>query len=172
MAVTPEVLLAAADAIGRGNSEVAWRNAASRAYYAAFHRCRSVAKDARLSFPETGSVHAGLIDVLTHPLNPSRIRSLGYLLDLCRAHRVDADYQIDEKFHGTNVSGSASDRVRLLHDRRAGPGHGRSRRRRPWGTSQESLQRRLWLTVERYWQGQNRSDPTRRPICRIAMIRL
>ena len=30
--------------------------------------------------------------------------------------------------------GSASDRGRLLHGRRAGPGHGRSRRRRPWGT--------------------------------------
>ena len=31
--------------------------------------------------------------------------------------------------------GSASDRGRLLHGRRAGPDHGRSRRRRPWGTS-------------------------------------
>ena len=29
---------------------------------------------------------------------------------------------------------SASDRGRLLYGRRAGPGHGRSRRRRPWGT--------------------------------------
>ena len=98
MAVTPEILLAAADVLGRGNSEADWRNAASRAYYAAFHRCRSVAQDARLAFPETGSVHTGLIEVLTHPLNPSRIRSLGYLLDLCRAHRVDADYRIDEDF--------------------------------------------------------------------------
>ena len=39
MAVTPEVLLQAAAALGDGNQEVDWRNAASRGYYAAFHRC-------------------------------------------------------------------------------------------------------------------------------------
>ena len=33
--------------------------------------------------------------------------------------------------------GSASDVGRLIHGRRAGPGHGRSRRRRPWGTRME-----------------------------------
>ena len=98
MAVTPEVLLAAAEALGHGNSEADWRNAASRAYYAAFHRCRLAAEDARLSFPETGSVHIGLIEALTYPLNPSRIRRLGYLLDLCRGHRADADYRIDQDF--------------------------------------------------------------------------
>ena len=35
MAVTPEVLLQAAAALGDGNQEVDWRNAASRGYYAA-----------------------------------------------------------------------------------------------------------------------------------------
>ena len=38
-------------------------------------------------------------------------------------------------FHGTNAYGSASDRQRLLQGRRAGPGRGRGRRHRPWGTS-------------------------------------
>ena len=98
MAVTPEALLAAADVLGRGDAEADWRNATSRAYYAAYHRCRSVAQDARLSFPETGSVHIGLIEALTHTLNPSPFRSLGYILDQCRGRRGKADYHIDEDF--------------------------------------------------------------------------
>ena len=98
MAVTPEILLAAAEAIGRGNSEADWRNATSRAYYAAFHHCRSVAQNARLSLPQTGSVHLALIEALTHTLNPSPLRSLGYILDNCRRRRVAADYRIDEDF--------------------------------------------------------------------------
>lgn len=98
MAVTPEALLAAADAIGQGNSEADWRNAASRAYYAAYHRCRSVAQDARLSLSETGSVHTALVSVLTHGLNPNSLKSLGYMLDQCRLRRADADYQIHQDF--------------------------------------------------------------------------
>ena len=98
MAVTPEILLDAAVALGRGNSEADWRNATSRAYYAAFHRCSSVARDARLSVPETGSSHMGLIDVLTHNLRPSALRSLGYMLEQCRQRRVEADYRIDQDF--------------------------------------------------------------------------
>ena len=61
MAVSPEVLLDAAAALGSGNSEVDWRNATSRAYYAAYHSCASVARAARLNVAETGSVHATLI---------------------------------------------------------------------------------------------------------------
>ncbi len=35
MAVSPEVLLEAAAALGNGHGEADWRNATSRAYYAA-----------------------------------------------------------------------------------------------------------------------------------------
>lgn len=37
MAVTPEGLLSAAKAMSAGEEEVDWRNATSRAYYAAYH---------------------------------------------------------------------------------------------------------------------------------------
>ena len=40
MATTPEALLGAADVLSNGQGEVDWRNAASRAYYAAYHRCQ------------------------------------------------------------------------------------------------------------------------------------
>ena len=114
MAVTPEVLFDAAAALGCGNSEADWRNAASRAYYAAFHRCRSVAEDARLTFPERGSVHAGLIDVLTHNLNPSSLRSLGYMLAQCRSRRVEADYRIHEDFPRNLAETVLADSRRIL----------------------------------------------------------
>ena len=43
--------------------------------------------------------------------------------------------------------GSASDLGRLIHGRRAGPGHGRSRRRRPWGTFKEEQDHGIRTTV-------------------------
>ena len=98
MAVTPEVLLDAAIVIGEGDEEVDWRNAASRAYYAAFHRCVAVAHDAGLSISNTGSVHVTLIGALVDPLSPTVLRSLGYMLEQCRMRRVDADYRISQDF--------------------------------------------------------------------------
>ena len=38
MSVTPTEILEAAKGFAKGNSEVDWRNAVSRAYYAAYHR--------------------------------------------------------------------------------------------------------------------------------------
>lgn len=98
MSVTPDALLAAAVILGRGNGEVDWRNATSRAYYAAFHCCRAVAEQARLSVPETGSGHKGLVDALTRGLNPSSLKSLGYMLEQCRQRRIEADYDIQQLF--------------------------------------------------------------------------
>lgn len=114
MAVTPEVLLAAAEALGRGTSEVDWRNAASRGYYAAFHRCRLVARDARLPLPERGSVHAGLIEALTNNLNPLSLKGLGYMLAQCRTRRADADYRIDQDFPQRMAQTVLSESRRIL----------------------------------------------------------
>lgn len=36
-------------------------------------------------------------------------------------------YPLQSNFHETNVSGSGNDRGRLVHGRRAGPGHKRGR---------------------------------------------
>ncbi len=97
MAVTPEQLLDAATKLERGDSEADWRNAASRAYYAAYHRCRGMAQDERVSVPDGGSHHAALADALMHGIN-TPIRRIGHMLDLCRSRRARADYQIDATF--------------------------------------------------------------------------
>ena len=100
MAVTPDDLLASADVLLGGDraSEVDWRNATSRAYYADYHRCRSVAGNAGLSIARGGSVHAELVGELTAPLSPNSLKSLGYMLDQCRRRRSEADYNIDGDF--------------------------------------------------------------------------
>ena len=44
MPVTPDEILDSAIKLGSGEAEVDWRNACSRAYFAAFHRCRRIAE--------------------------------------------------------------------------------------------------------------------------------
>ena len=114
MAVTPDHLLDAAISIAKGDQEVDWRNATSRAYYAAFHCCRLVAQEARLSVAETGGAHGALVQALTAPLSSPSLKGLGYMLEQCRQHRVTADYRIDEKF-SRDVAGSVlADTERIL----------------------------------------------------------
>ena len=98
MAVAPEDLLATAESLVAGKQESDWRTATSRAYYAAFHRCRLVAADAGLGEPGRGSVHAALVDALTHGHSPAALRGLGFMLEQCRKRRVQADYDIDTDF--------------------------------------------------------------------------
>ncbi len=79
MAVTPRELLDAAAALGRRGSEVDLRNAASRAYYAAYHQCRRLAQDLRLRpAPGAGSVHRRVIDTLTDSQN-GKLKGLAHL---------------------------------------------------------------------------------------------
>lgn len=77
MAVTPEGLLDAANSIAKGDQEIDWRNATSRAYYAAYHRCRLAAEEARLSIAEVGGMHAALVETLTAPPVFDVIEELG-----------------------------------------------------------------------------------------------
>ena len=97
MPVTPDALFEAARAIGQGESEVDLRNATSRVYYAAFHRCRLLAENLPGPGAQYGGVHRRVIDTLTE--NKSRkLKSLGYMLDQCRKLRVEADYDIESVF--------------------------------------------------------------------------
>ena len=114
MAVSPEVLLDAAATLGNGNNEADWRNATSRAYYAAYHSCVSVAQAARLGVAETGSVHAALIGALTDGLSPPQLKSLGYMLEQCRKRRTDADYRIQQDFPRQIADTAVSDCRKIL----------------------------------------------------------
>lgn len=114
MAVTPKILLDAAHAIGKGTGEADSRNAVSRAYYAAYHRCLAVAQDARLAIAEIGGVHVALIQALIDPLAPTRFKSLGYMLEQCRLRRVDADYRINQDFPRSLADTVLADCARIL----------------------------------------------------------
>ena len=97
MPVTPDALFDAARAIVQGGSEVDLRNATSRAYYAAYHRCQLLAENLPEPAAHQGSVHRLVIDTLTK--NKSwKLKSLGYMLDQCRKLRVEADYDIKSEF--------------------------------------------------------------------------
>lgn len=99
MAVTVEAIMRAAEAIGSGSAEVDWRNATSRAYYAAYHRCLSVAMDLDPTVDSRdGSGHVRVARKLAEPFNSAMARSLGYRLDQYRIARQKADYQIEDVF--------------------------------------------------------------------------
>lgn len=99
MAVTVEAIMRAAETIGAGSAEIDWRNATSRAYYAAYHRCLSVAMELDPTVDSRdGSGHVRVTRKLTEPSNSNMARSLGYRLDQCRIARQKADDQITDAF--------------------------------------------------------------------------
>ena len=97
MAVTPQALRDGAQqaALGAGDSEVERRSAASRAYYAAFHRCQPIAH-AHPVFVDTGS-HRRVVEAMTGSAN-KQIKSIGWRLEQCREKRVKADYHLADEF--------------------------------------------------------------------------
>ena len=107
MAVTPESILESAAVMSQGGDEVDWRNATSRAYYAAFHRCRALATSidphADLSTVES---HRFVGEILEQRGSPSAARGLAYQLAALRKARNLADYEIDDQFD--QVSGRTS----------------------------------------------------------------
>lgn len=96
MAVSPKQLLDAALELVEGNREVDFRNAASRAYYAAYHRCRPIARNSGLRSSHRG-VHSDVIDALRTASKP-RLKQLAQMLARCKALRAKADYTIDKEF--------------------------------------------------------------------------
>ena len=99
MAVTPESILESAAAMSQGGAEVDWRNATSRACYAAYHRCRALATSidphADLSTAES---HRFVADILQQRDSPNAARGLAYQLAALRKVRNLADYEIDDEF--------------------------------------------------------------------------
>lgn len=99
MGVTPDVILGSARALGSRSAEVDWRNATSRAYYAAYHGCRMLAESLEpLVDLSNARSHKVVGDVLADHRRPNAVRALGYRLAACRRSRNQADYDIDFPF--------------------------------------------------------------------------
>ena len=104
MAVSPKQLLDAALELAEGSREVDFRNAASGAYYAAYHRCRPISKRNGLRSSHRGA-HSDVIDALRTATRP-RLKQLAQMLARCKALRAKADYNIDEEFRRSEAQTS------------------------------------------------------------------
>lgn len=111
MAVTPEALLEAAAEISAGVREVDWRNAASRGYYAAYHRCILLAYDGASAQPG----HRQLIDQLTDRKASMQWKQIGYLLQQCKELRVRADYRTTINFERADAKIALDASRRIFH---------------------------------------------------------
>ena len=115
MAVTPHALFEAARGLEQGGSEVDLRNAASRAYYAAYHQClRLDPAPAAQSPPNHRGVHRMVIDALTSA-GDAKLKSLGYMLEQCRKLRVKADYHIESEFPSSDARTALAQCARILN---------------------------------------------------------
>lgn len=80
-------------------AEVECRNAASRAYYSAYHSCVDLSK----RYPSTnnvkseGGVHKQFIDKLCN-YQDEQMRTVGHSLNQVKIRRVKADYKLVQNF--------------------------------------------------------------------------
>ena len=94
MAITPKELLQAAREMAAGTREVDWRNAASRAYYAAHHRCIPIMYGRASASPG----HRQMIDDFLRRKSNINSQRIGHLLRQCKKLREEADYELSAAF--------------------------------------------------------------------------
>lgn len=88
-------LLDLASTLANGTSEVQWRAAISRAYYAAFHQARDFFQSLGFDVPRSDTAHAFFWRRLENSGNKS-LRQAGTALVLLRRQRNRADYDVEE----------------------------------------------------------------------------
>ena len=104
MSVDHTDFLKAAQRIRRNDGEIDRRNAASRAYYAAYHRCRSIAEQqglARSNYVQ----HSTLTDAIKRSKKFKKTKLVNDLIRL-RSLRTKADYHIDQDFTEADATDS------------------------------------------------------------------
>jgi uncharacterized protein (UPF0332 family) len=77
--------------------EIDCRNAASRAYYCAFHTCKQLLEQCPPKESQRGAEHEKIIAELRKHQD-KRFKILGNMLNTSRDQRVHADYRLDKKF--------------------------------------------------------------------------
>ena len=100
VSVTYEEFMTLATKLAEGDSEIEWRNAAARAYYAAYHRAH-MAVDL---CPENGHFSMGSHERLAERFQAhgsNGAKSIAYILAAMKKIRVSADYEIFDPFEST-----------------------------------------------------------------------
>lgn len=100
MSVTPADILASAKELNTGTSEVAARNAMSRAYYAAFHQARLLLPPEELDPNCRTGMHRQYIDQLMQADPGSCERKVAVKLSTLHGKRSRADYRLNEDIPG------------------------------------------------------------------------
>lgn len=97
MAVNHQHFLESARVLLSGLSEMDYRNAASRSYYAAYHLCLNLGRRFPDYLDEKSGVHERLILKLENARD-KKIKAVGYILRGCKGSRSKADYFLEDKF--------------------------------------------------------------------------
>lgn len=118
MAITADDLLTLAESIlaTSNNSEVNYRNSATRSYYSIFHKCQPISDLIRSVPPDKiKSLHSKLIWKLKNHSDPS-IAKLGKLMFDGRDKRTHADYDLQRPFNkkDTEYLFSLASRVKTI----------------------------------------------------------
>lgn len=118
---TPEDLAADVESLwADGASPARCRTVASRAYYAAYHRCLAAATDAGyVRQPGGGGTHQQLISYLTAP-GQRRFNGAGRRLKEMYGLRIDADYDLETPMDGTLVQESLEAMTEIIEALRPG----------------------------------------------------
>jgi len=95
--------LTSAEELMQGNREIDYRNAASRAYYFAFHFCQESLGNLPHLQGNIGTTHQRFIaDLLSYP--DKKVQSLGNQLKHIKKVRYKADYKLNKKFYRHEAS--------------------------------------------------------------------
>jgi uncharacterized protein (UPF0332 family) len=98
MIETIEFLESAKELLNKQSTkEVDYRNAASRAYYCAFHICKKLLEDFPPKQSQVGAEHERIINGLLNHQN-KRFKTLGNMLRDAKDQRVKADYKLWDNF--------------------------------------------------------------------------
>lgn len=106
-----------ADELSTGTRQADWRTAISRAYYAAFHKARSLLWQGGFRVPDAEQAHAYLWLRLSNSGRPD-VSNAGTLLNKLRSMRNWADYDFRQPLDGAAAIhhvGVAMDIVQLFH---------------------------------------------------------
>ena len=98
----PQDFLDLAKRLASESSEVSWRSAISRAYYAMFHEVRNKLASWGFMIRQSDQAHAGLTRRLLHSGNDSLV-SLGEFLSDLKRHRNYADYDLRRPVHQSDA---------------------------------------------------------------------
>lgn len=97
MAVMPHDFLTSAKLLITNSEEIDFRNAASRAYYSAFHNAEAKIRRLNVKTDKRYGYHQCVIEIFIQNRD-MRFRKIGTMLQKCKRKRTDADYKLHAQF--------------------------------------------------------------------------